>query len=248
MMKKLLFTALLPIFLLQILFFGGIRLSHSAQADDLASPPKVGDYACVLNHSTYFYSAPDERRGIFLLPETYYVRLMEYGAEYCKIEYQTDSASYRRLIGYAKTNLLTFVDYTPVRPYLSYVFDVKYKIEYGEFTNSSFLTELTVSCAYYGDFLVGSETYCYVLQDTEFGYVPKPIGFSFEENTEYADYLASLETVAPSDPEPPQEQSRSSSPAQIAILIALCLLVPLLATLILRPPRKPPYETDDTLG
>lgn len=243
-MKKFLFAAILPFLsLFLFLFCFHVGAPPAARAD--SATPNVGAYACVLQDDAYFYSAPDERRGVFLLPETYYVKLMEYGSEYCKIEYQTDEAAHRRLIGYAKTSALTFVDYVPVRPYLSYVFDVKYKIENGEITNSSFLTEITVSCAYYGDFSVGSDVYCYVLQGDTFGYIPKPVGLSYEENTEYADYLASLETNAPIDSTAPSEQKPSSSPAQIAILVALCLLVPLLAALILKPPRRPPYETDD---
>jgi hypothetical protein len=78
--------------------------------------------------------------------------------------------------------------------------------------------------------------------------VELPIGKLNIENgamIEYADYLASL-TPTPPEPEPPATlPDTPSSPAQIAILIALCLLVPLLAALILKPPRRPPYEVDD---
>jgi hypothetical protein len=207
--------------------------------------PTVGSYACILSDNTFFYALADGKRGLFLLPKSYYVRLLEYRTDYCKIEYQTDTGTVKRLVGYARTEELTFVNYTPVRPYLYYVFDLHYKIEDAAQTNSSFLTELTLPCVYYGDYVIGSECYCYVLRGDEFGYVPKPYSLQYEQNTEYEDYLASLQP----DPEPPDstkdDSQKNSSPAQIAILVAICLLVPVLAALVLKPPRRPPYELDD---
>ena len=208
--------------------------------------PTVGSYACVLGDNTFFYTAADEKSGLFLLPKTYYVRLLNYQAEYCKIEYQSDDGNLKRLIGHARTADLTFVDYTPKRPYLYYTFDLHYKIEDTTQLDSTFLTEISLSCVYYGDYIVGSERFCYVLRGDEFGYVPKPTSLYYEDNDEYADYLASLQP----DPEIPDASSstteeKSNSPAQIAILVAICLLVPVLAALVLKPPRRPPYETDE---
>ena len=47
-------------------------------------------------------------------------------------------------------------------------------------------------------------------------------------------YLEAQTSVVPDDSEE-EPQAKSNSPAQIAILIALCLLVPILAALILKP-------------
>lgn len=219
-------------------FLGG---DVSARADAV-SPPEPGAYACVLQKDVFFYSEREESRGLFLLPKTYYVKLLEYGEEYCKIEYGAEQSPMRRLIGYAKTSQLAFVDYIPVRPYLSYTFDVSYTIEEDPLNDSAFLSQITVNCVYYGDYEVGSKSYCYVLRGEEFGYIPKPASLRYEENDEYANRLA-----ASSDKTPEKEEGKeeSSSPAQVGILIALCLLVPLLAALILKPPRRPPYDTDE---
>lgn len=219
------------------------RALSSVQNASAAETPVSGSYACVLSEA-FFYSAPDERRGLFLLPKTYFVRLVEYGESYCKIEYLTDDTDTKKLTGYAKTETLSFVDFTPTRPYLYYFFDVRYRIDGSEEDEDNFLTEITLTCTYYGDYTIGSETYCYVLRGDEFGYIPKPASLSYEENPEYADYIASLSASPPTD-DPEQTASRSSSPAQIAILIALCLLVPVLAALILKPPRRPPYEQEE---
>ena len=227
-----------------------IPLTVQATAQTVPQPivPLTGDYACILSNDVFFYATADGRRGLFLLPQSYYVRLLEYRSDYCKVEYQTDTSA-KRLVGYVATEKLTFVSYTPARPYLYYVFDLRYKIEDTDQTDSNFLTEITVSCVYYGDYVIGSERYCYVLRGEEFGYVPKPASLSYEENEEYADYVASLqpEPTPPIDVETPT--SEQSSPAQVAILVAICLLVPILAALVLKPPHRAPYEYDqDTLS
>ena len=241
-MKKLfsLFASLLALLTLCLQTALPTRSARAA-----SSRPQAGDYACILTDSTFFYSAADEKRGMFLLPRTYYVRLLEYGNEYCRVEYLQDSEKTKRLVGYAKTNELTFVDYQPTRPYLYYLFEIKYRLDDSGVASSDFLTEIVLTCAYYGDYKIGSETYCYVLRSGEFGYVPKPSRIFFEENTEYAEYLAS-KTPAP-DPENGENAAKKnkSSPAQIAILVIVCLLVPLLAGLIIKPPKRSPYEMEE---
>lgn len=218
----------------------------TAAALSAAEKPVAGSYACVLDDA-FFYSVPNANSGVFLLPKTYYVRLITYGTEYCKIEYLTDEAHAQKLVGYAQTAALTFVDYIPERPYLYYVFDVTYKMDGSADAPSSFLDTITMTCAYYGDYKIGSKTYCYVLRESQLGYIPKPDFLHYEENTEYAEYLENLQasSSAPLSPEGTQTSSKTGvSPLHVAILIALCLLVPLLAALILKPPRRPPYETD----
>lgn len=216
-----------------------------ASANTLATPKPL-DYACILTDDTFFYADADEKRGLFLLPKSYYVRLVEYGNEYCKVEYQKNESEAKRLIGYAKTAQLTFVNYVPLRPYLYYVFDLRYTIE-GAPSDDDFLTQITLPCVYYGDYRIGSETYCYVLRDGKFGYVPKPSGVTYEENTEYADWLQTQKAPDNLEDEPPMSETNTekNSPAQIAILITVCLLVPVLAALILKPPRRPPYLHQD---
>lgn len=243
-MKKRIVRAFASILLLMYFCLGSlfpITLTSFAET----APPTRGDYACILQDETYFYAVPEEKRGLFLLPKTYYVQLVEYGETYCKVTYLSDDTHTKQLTGYVRTDQLTFVEYIPQRPYLYYVFDVKYQIQETDKTDSSFLTQLTVTCAYYGDYNVGTEVYCYVLRGEEFGYVPKPESLQYEDNTEYADYLRTVEETKTepddnSDTETPNKNGIST--LQIVILAALCLLVPVLAALILKPPRRPPYD------
>ena len=199
-------------------------------------------YACVLTDEAFFYSSRDEKRGVFLLPKTYYVKIIEADSEFCKVEYLYDDSYVQKLIGYAKTSDLTPVPYVPKRPYLYRLIDVHYTIGGTNVPSSGFLDEITVTCAYYGDYRIGSETYSYILRDGSFGYIPKPNDLTYDANLEYAEWQAANAEQEKME-EPPQKEQ--STPMQIAILIALCLLVPVLAALILRPPKRSPYDSEE---
>ncbi len=245
-MKHQTFRAIFSIFFAIAIFLvcgfasGGFSLSKSNRTAHADEPQ--GEYACILQADVFFYATPEESKGLFLLPESYYVKLIDYGAEYCKVAYLLDKDDFKSVIGYVKTTQLTFVPYIPKNPYFFHTFQLRYRIDGEGIADSSFLTEITADCTYYGDYKIGSKTYCYVLREEAFGYVPKPYDFPFVKNTEYEEYLASQENTS-SDEEPPKTEP-TSSPAQVAILVALCLLVPVLAALILKPPRRPPYETE----
>lgn len=243
-MKKFILSALLPLvyFLYTIFPLATFAVQPPKQRISATAQTAASGYACILTDDVFFYPTRDEKRGLFLLPKTYYVKVLETSPDFCKIEYLYDDTYVKKLTGYARTSDLTFVDYIPERPYLYYLFEVQYRIDETVLETDGFLNELTVTCAYYGDYKIGSELYCYVLRGDSFGYIPKPTNISYEENPEYAEHVPPTETSPPTDT---KEQSDTSSPAQIAILIALCLLVPVLAALILKPPRRPPYETDE---
>lgn len=232
-MRKILTKALSPLLIFIFLcmsftsYMGGV---FWAKAE--TSLPQNGDYAYVQTDDVFFYATANAQNGLFRLPPTYYVRLLDYTPTFCRVEYQTDGTHTQRLVGYVKTEQLTFVPYVPKRPYLTYIFDVEYKIDDDAKTSDGFLTQIIMTCAYYGDYNVGSNTYCYVLREGEFGYIPKPDDLYFDENTEYAEYLSSLTSPSTDSATP---KAKNNTPAQIAILIALCLLVPLLAALILKP-------------
>ena len=212
-------------------------------ASDTLKTPTIGSYACILSEESFFYAAPSENTGLFLLPKTYYVKLLAYAPDFCQVEYLYDDTHVKKLIGYARTNELTFVDYIPEKPYLYYLFEISYRLEEANGQDEGFLTEIKATCAYYGDYKIGSNLYCYVLRGDSFGYVPKPATIRYEENGEYAQ--RHLQADEPPTVDEHNLDEPSSSPAQIAILIALCLLVPIVAALILKPPRRPPYETDE---
>ena len=214
---------------------------RAGNAASTETSPAVSGYAYIADDSTFFYTAKDESNGLFLLPKTYYVKLLEAAPDFCKVEYMYDNEYARKLVGYVKTSRLTFVEYTPQTPYLYKIFDVSYRLEEGT-NDDSFLNQITVTCAYYGYYKIGSKTYCYVLRGDAFGYIPRPADLTVEENGEYAERQTQ---TAPEEDAPKEETSSSTSPAQVAILIAVCLLVPVLAALILKPSRRPRVDPDD---
>ena len=222
-------SAVLPLFYFLISCF--IPLPTLARAD-------ADSYACILQEDVYFYSMETDNSGLFTLPPTYYVKVLFSAQPYTKVEYLTDGAHSKKLVGYCRTNQLTFVDYTPVNPYLYHVFDVTYTAETSA-ANDDFFHKITVSCTYYGDYKIGSKTYAYVLQNGEFGYVPLPENFSYVKSTEHAQHVAA-QTPTPSP------SSTAANPAQIAILVILCLLVPILAAIVLRTSKKRPYDFEDS--
>ena len=245
-MKKCILSILLSLlFCLSNIYPPNAPLFPCAQTVDNATPPSAGTYACILNDDAFFYPTRDEKRGLFLLPKTYFVKILEFAEDFCKIEYLYDDTYAKKLVGYAKTQDLTFVNFIPNRPYLYHLFEVSYHIENESGLTDGFLNTYTFTCAYYGDFQIGSDTYCYVLRGNEFGYIPKPSHLSYPENTEYAEHLTA--TTPPQEDiqdEPPTSETQSS-PAQIAILISLCILVPLLAALILKPPHRPTFDDEE---
>ena len=199
-------------------------------------------YACILSDGSYLYASSNERSGLFILPKTYYVKALEIGEPFTKVEYGTDGEHGEKITGYCKTSELTFVDYVPRVPYFQATFDVKYKIEDSD-KSYPFLTEITVTCRYFGEYPIGSETFCYVYRGDSFGYVPLPDGFTVPENTEYAEKQKAEEQTKQEEEIPKTEESLP--PSQIVTIVLLCLLAPILATLILRPTRKPDlYEED----
>ncbi|MBQ8320348.1 MAG: hypothetical protein IJX81_05655 [Clostridia bacterium] len=232
-MKKI-FTAVLPLFYFIIAVFAYAPPPERAVAETVGS-----EYACILGEETYFYSEENERSGLFILPSTYYVHVLVASYPYSRVEYLSDGVSTRKLVGYCLTSELTFVEYIPKSPYLFKTFEVTYTAENGDLSDP-FLNKLTVTCAYYGDYTVGSKTYAYVLQGDEFGYVPKPSTLTYAKNTEYEEYSKSL-SPTPSE----KEEGEGVGTVQIAILIVLCLLVPILAAAVFRSTKKQPYDFEE---
>lgn len=247
-MKKFILSALLAlVYLLYLCPRPQATLPTAyAQSDASAPTATAGGFACVLESDTFFYAQADEKTGLFLLPVSYYVKIIEVSPTFCKVEYLYDDTHVQKLVGYVKSSALTFVDYVPKRPYLYKLFDLRYTLDNGASTSSDVLGEITLTCAYYGDYVIGSQTYCYVLRDDVFGYVPKPTHLSIEQNTEYADWLAAQQPTSPEQPplDSQNETPASSSPAQIAFLIAVCLLVPILAAFLLRSQKRQPYDEE----
>ena len=183
-------------------------------------------YACVLSEGTYLYAEQSEESGLFLIPNTYYVRILEQGAEYSYVEYAADSGLYKAVRGYCKSEALTPVDFTPARPFVNLTVSLTYRLEGTSALVGGDLALVTVEAAYYGDYTVGSAQYCYVCANGKFGYVPRP-EISYELND---DYLPEA---------PPVSAETQDVSVSLYILIgALCLWLVFILLLSLRPAKK----------
>ena len=193
-------------------------------------------YGCILSHDVYLYAEENDTSGLFLIPYTYYVKVLNAGIEYCYVQYSTDEAPFQAVYGYCKTEELNFVDFTPNRPFLYYTLDVTYRLEdYPEvFQDGLVFSSVTLTYAYYGDYTVGSTTYCYVALDGKTGYLPKTMDISYELNEDY---------ISGAGNENENANGSTAFPAgQMVLAVLLSLLALGVIYCLFRPKTAPTYE------
>ncbi len=201
-----------------------------------AAAEESGEYAVALGE-VWFYASADEEEKRFLLPETYYVRVLERGETYCTVEYLTDDAPYKKLLGYCRTDALTFVDFVPERPYLRRQITVTYTLpQTGVLGTEDFLT-VQRTFVYYGARYEEDGLYLYVLSDNEFGYIPAEAPPDFERNTDY------LTAVSGSTQEP-DPGADGANAVQIVVIELACVAAHAGALILLRG-KKAPQEKQE---
>ena len=144
-----------------------------AEESGKAASPAAEEYAVAARNDVWLYSEENEDSGLFLLPYTYYVRVLERGEEYSAVVYGEDAAPYRTVEGYCKTDLLTFVGFIPERPFLKLEVTVTYTVPgaSSQMGNGTF-DEIERTFHYYGTSYLGTQRYFYVLSDGVFDYIP----------------------------------------------------------------------------
>ena len=185
----------------------------------------------------WFYERADEESKLFLLPETYYVRVLEEGETYCTVEYQTDDPPYRRLLGFCRTDALTFVGHVPARPYLRKQIRVTYSLPDGGELGSGEFTSVERTFVYYGDRTEGGQLYLYVLSGDTFGYLPAEHTPDFERND---DYLTDVSGEA----EEPLPGQNAPNAVQIVVIVLACIAAVAVAVILARG-KKPPREREE---
>ncbi|MDD6994598.1 MAG: hypothetical protein SPH68_03540 [Candidatus Borkfalkiaceae bacterium] len=237
-MKRIFALFLLFPLALSALFFPSARGVKAVKAET--------SYAYIPNANVAFYSDSEEaaRLLLFYLPESYFVCILGETDGYYRVSYLEDAGDAKKLTGFVKKSSVIPVTFTPETPYLYKKIEVTYYASGNADLSGDILSRITVTCIYYGDYTENGKTYCYVLRGDRFGYVERPMGFTFPKNAEYAEKTV---TEQPS-PDAPEEEAKGMSPAQIVFLVLLCLLIPTLAALILRPSRKKNFPDDDSLN
>lgn len=234
-----------------ILIFILLSLNFYPTNIAIASEPQ---FARITNNNIYFYSAPADDSKLFTLPNTYFVELLEKaGSAYYK-------ARYIDLYGYVKVDDVTPVVGVPSNPFaekqsLRVIAPSYLEMRSGPKSTSPFeivdtVPYLTVDIIYYGSIsgepMVPDSTniwhYCkYVKQNTSStGYLYSLFCDKLQTappNTEILDIK-----TTPVFPDPlPEKNTVSnlnfSSPAQIAIVVAVSLPCLLIVYLIFKPTK-----------
>ncbi len=195
-------------------------------------------YARVTKAYTYLYEQPDADSGLFILPETYFVRVTGELTEYYAVEYLSGTANRTAVRGYCLRSDVELVDYVPETPFLVYDTTVTFRTSEG--LPDEFFTEYEVTAAFYGTFSYGSSTCYYVELEGEFGYVPasscSPL--SYPPNTEHMQE----ETPAPTD-----DQKGTDSSGLLNVVLVCALVVTALGALyfLFHPRKEKPREEED---
>lgn len=141
-------------------------------------------YAVAETADVFLYAEENEESKLFAIPRTYYVKVLSQGEKFTKCEYQRDSVPYTKITGYCLTNSLTFVDFTPDRPFLSREVTATYTLAGAKFGEGKF-SKIEESYAYYGTRYVDGQLYFYVGKSGVCDYIPADEELIFDLNTDY---------------------------------------------------------------
>ena len=221
----------IPIILLLICLLSPLSTRLEVNAEEGADL-----YAVAAQRNVWLYAQENEDSGLFILPYTYYVKILRRGSVFCAVQYLDDTAPYRSVIGYCRTEELTFVDFIPVRPYLRREITVTYTVESptGSLLGKGAFDRLEKTFVYYGMSYSGTAKFFYVYADGVFDYVPATQEVVYDLNTDYLAPAAGGVEDGGSSSELPQE---GLSGLQIAVICIAAVAVAAIALFVLRGKR-----------
>lgn len=194
-----------------------------------------GGYALCPTPDVWFYAAKNESSRLFLVPYTYYVKVISRGEPYTEVEYLTDDPPYQKVTGFCKTEDLLFVDFVPARPYLYREITLTYSRPSDAPLGSGSFDSMERTCVYYGFLYEGRNLYYYVLSDGVFDYVQMEEEPVFELNTDYL-------TSASGKEEPPQNDGFPV--AGIVVIVLACAAAVVIAVFLFKGKKSPPPEEE----
>ncbi len=194
-------------------------------------------YAVAPTRDVWFYAGESDSSRLFLLPYTYYVRVVYEGSEYSAVEYLADDAPFRKIYGYCKTAALQFVDFIPERPYLRRELTLTYELANPSGLGGGSLDRIERTAVYYGHTYDGGGLHFYVLSEGSFEYIAADKELEYELNTDYL-------TETSAEPEPPIEEESGLDTAGIIAICLVCLAAVAIAVFVLRGGRKGTGESE----
>lgn len=198
-------------------------------------------YAYIPDGDVWFYAGETESSRVFLLPKTYYVKLLSEGEEYCRVEYLVDEAPYRKISGYCKTEDIIPVDYIPARPYLKKQITLSYSLDAGSDGLGGSFSSVEKTFVYYGHRYDGAKLYYYLLSDGVFDYIAAESELVFDLNTDYTDYAQ--ETMAESAGG--IHGAQGGNAALIVVVCVACVAAVAVAVFVIRGKKQLPPDDQE---
>lgn len=114
-----------------------------------------------IKSNCYLYESDALDSGIFILPESYYVKILSQGNTFHKVSYLDDGEFATAVTGYVLASSVEVVSHTPQNPYLHYTVTVTFKLSTYAIGNNV-LQELKLELPFYGISTVNTKVYNYV--------------------------------------------------------------------------------------
>lgn len=225
---------LIPI-LFALLLFLPVKTA-AAHADGLR-------YAVAADSNVWFYTGESEEEKLFLLPETYYVRVLYEGETFSTVEYLVNDPPYRKLVGYCRTAALTFVDFIPARPFLRREVTLTYSLPASGTLGDTF-GSVERTFVYYGSRYENGQLYYYVLADGQFGFVPAAEELVFEKNDDFLS-VPSAPVGGSEDASGTGTASKAPTALQIVLIVLACVAAVVIAILVLKAKRHTAFGKDE---
>ncbi len=127
-------------------------------------------YAMAVADDVYVYDEMERNTELFALPYTYCVEIAREYDDWYRVVYAQNDGFYEEVIGYCKKDNLLILNEPPENLYLNY--PVEITLTSGDDKKYDLpALQLTVTCAFYGNFYRANTPYIYLKYDGGFGYV-----------------------------------------------------------------------------
>lgn len=200
-----------------------------------ASAATYDRYAVIYKQNVALFEQPDESTALFVLPYTYFVRILGADGAFTRVEYGSERAPYTAVTGYCRTDDLTPVSFVPQQPYLEYAYRAVFTREDPGGAGSPELVTYTKEAAYYGEVQKNGCLYYYVFCDGKFLLSPEKSSLDYTLNTEYKDYLANVPAAVAGGAD-------GLSAGAIAGICVACVAAVAVAVFVAHGKRAPSYD------
>lgn len=168
-------------------------------------------YAVVAAEQVWFYEEADESTGLFYLPYTYCVKVLEEGSFFCRVQYG-GADGLPALTGYCRKETLVSIDYAPEHPFLIQSVSLVYRLENPSAAGGNGSDVIERTALLYGYAPINSIYHWYVSLD----------GANFYVSEKSAPVYALTDYLPSAEPEPPpvtaEEETGGISAVQIVVI------------------------------